>query len=64
MIKLNTRVAAACGAILMVASLAACKPKGPAEQAGENIDRATEKAGQQIEKAGDKLQDSAKGDGK
>jgi hypothetical protein len=45
--------------------LAGCqKQEGPAEQAGKEVDRAVEKAGQQVEKAGDAIQDAAKGDKK
>ncbi len=35
---------------------------GPAEQAGEAVDNAMEKAGKAIEKVGDNLQDAAQGD--
>ncbi len=49
----------------LLAALPACqKPAGPAEQAGKDIDKAVEKAGQKIEKAGDNIQDAAKGDKK
>ena len=45
--------------------LAGCqKQEGPAEQAGKEVDKAVEKAGQQVEKAGDAIQDAAKGDKK
>lgn len=47
-------------AVLIVIGLAACEKKGPAEEAGEKIDNATEKMGDKIEdatdKAGDKLE--------
>jgi len=36
--------------------------KGPAERAGENLDKALDKTGEQVEKAGDSIQDAAKGD--
>lgn len=57
------------GAILMMSALLvalpACqKQEGPAERAGKEIDKATDKAGQQIEKAGQSIQDAAKGDKK
>lgn len=57
------------GAILIMSALLvalpACqKQEGPAERAGKEIDKATEKAGQQIEKAGQSIQDAAKGDKK
>ncbi len=46
-------------------ALSACqKQEGPAERAGKEIDKATEKAGEQIEKAGQSIQDAAKGDRK
>jgi hypothetical protein len=35
--------------------------EGPAEHAGKEVDKATEKVGQQVEKAGDSIQDAAKG---
>ena len=40
------------------------KQEGPAEQAGKEVDKAVEKAGQQFEKAGDAIQDAAKNDKK
>lgn len=48
----------------MLALLGCQKHEGPAESAGKEIDKATQKAGEQIEKAGDKIQDAAKGDKK
>jgi hypothetical protein len=49
----------------MLVALSACqKHEGPAEHAGREIDKATDKAGQQIEKAGQNVQDAAKGDKK
>jgi len=45
----------------LFAALLGCQ-QGPAEHAGKEVDKATEKAGQQIEKAGEKIQDAAKGD--
>jgi len=51
------------GALLLV--LISCQKKeGPAERAGKDIDKATEKVGQKIEKAGDNIKDAAKGDKK
>jgi hypothetical protein len=56
------------GAALMLSALVTLigcqKPAGPAENAGKEVDRVVEKAGQQIEKAGEKIQDTAKGDKK
>lgn len=37
------------------------KPEGPAEQAGKEIDKAAETAGQKIEQAGEAIQDAAEG---
>jgi len=45
-----------CG-LMLVFSLAACEKKGPAEKAGEKIDKAVEKAGEKVEKAGDKIKE-------
>jgi len=44
----------------LVAGLSGCKKKGPAERAGEQIDKAAEKTGEQMEKAGDKVKDAVK----
>jgi hypothetical protein len=50
---------------VLLATLSGCqKQEGPAEQAGKELDKATEKVGQQLEKAGDSIQDAAKGDSK
>jgi hypothetical protein len=40
------------------------RQEGPAERAGESLDNALDKTGEQVEKAGDRIQDAAKGDGK
>ena len=46
-------------------ALAGCqKEEGPAERAGQQVDKAVQQAGQQIEKAGESIQDAAKGDKK
>jgi len=56
---------------MIIVSFTACKKEGPAERAGEKIDRAvektgdeikesTEKAGDKIEEAGDKVKESTK----
>ncbi len=48
------------GALLLMT--AACEKKeGPAEQAGQQLDRQMDKAGQQMEKAGEKMQGAAEG---
>lgn len=65
MMKLKKYTAAALvvGA-LMLALLGCQKHEGPAESAGKEIDKATQKVGEQIEKVGDKIQDTANGDKK
>jgi len=45
---------------MIIASFAACKKQGPAERAGEKIDKTIEKAGDKIEEAGDKIKESTK----
>lgn len=57
------------GAVLLIgtlfATIPACqKEQGPAEKAGEAVDNAVSKAGQEVEKAGEEIQDAAKGDKK
>lgn len=55
--------ALAMSALLVV--LSGCQnQEGPAERAGKEVDKATEKAGQQIQKAGEAIEDAAKGDKK
>ncbi len=38
-----------------------CEKKGPAETAGEKVDKAAKKTGEAVEKAGEKVQDAAGG---
>ena len=65
MMKLKKNTAAALTASALMLALYGCqKHEGPAESAGKEVDKATQKAGEQIEKAGDKIQDAAKGDKK
>jgi hypothetical protein len=45
---------------LLGAGLSGCEKKGPAEQAGENIDDAAKDLKQGAEKAADKVEDTAK----
>ena len=47
-------------AFFMLFALAACERKGPAEKAGEAIDRAGEKASRAIENAAENVRDAAK----
>ncbi len=65
MMKLGKNVGAALVMSVVLAALVGCdKPAGPAEQAGKEVDKTVDKAGQQIEKAGETIQDAAKGDKK
>jgi predicted small lipoprotein YifL len=41
-------------ALVMLAALAACEREGPAERAGEAVDRTVERAGDKIEDATDR----------
>ncbi len=51
--------------ILLFGSLVGCqKEEGPAEKAGQAIDKATGKIGEQVEKAGEAIQDAARGEKK
>jgi predicted small lipoprotein YifL len=47
--------------LILFIALAACERKGPAEKAGESIDRAGEKASRSIEKAGENVRDAVNG---
>ncbi len=47
---------------VLLAVLGGCEAQGPAEQAGEHIDKTVEKAGDQIEKAGEALKERTQGD--
>jgi hypothetical protein len=61
MTKNHKHIFAALAMSTFVFALSGCeKPAGPAERAGEKIDNAAQKAGQQVEKAGEKIQDAAK----
>lgn len=44
--------------VLFSFGLSACDRDGPAEQAGEDVDRAIENAGERMEEAGDKAEDA------
>lgn len=58
MMKPVQTFSAALMASALFLALAGCERQGPAEQVGENIDNAAEKAGDKIEKAGDAIKDS------
>jgi len=47
--------------LILFIALAACERKGPAEKAGEAVDRAGEKASRNIEKAGENVRDAVNG---
>lgn len=65
MMKLNKTFSAALVMSALLATTFGCqRQEGPAEQAGKNVDKAIEKAGDQIEKAGDRIQDATKSDKK
>ncbi|HWD21530.1 MAG TPA: hypothetical protein VG591_00205 [Burkholderiales bacterium] len=53
---------AVCVAVFVVLALVACERKGPAQKAGEAIDRAGEKASRSIEKAGENVRDAVRRD--
>ena len=61
--KLTNIIGAALVASALLIAIPGCE-KGPAEKAGESIDNAVEKTGDQIEKAGDAIKDTVKGDNK
>jgi predicted small lipoprotein YifL len=46
--------------VILFIALAGCERKGPAEKAGEAIDRAGEKASRAIEDAGESVRDAVK----
>lgn len=49
----------------LLLALFGCEGKeGPAEQAGKEVDKATEQAGEKMEQTGEDIQDAAKGEGK
>lgn len=60
--KFKKSIAGILAVSVLAAMLSGCeKPAGPAEQAGKEIDKAADTAGQKIEKAGEAIQDTAKG---
>ena len=61
MMKIWKSVTAALVIAVLVAAISGCEQKGPAERAGEKIDKAVEKGGQEVEKVGKKIQDDVKG---
>lgn len=59
MMKFGKLLVSLLATAFLVAGLAACEKKGPAETAGEKIDQATEKAGEKMEDVGNSIQKSA-----
>jgi hypothetical protein len=45
---------------IIIFSFTACKKEGPAERAGQKIDKAIDKAGDKVEEAGEKVKESTK----
>ncbi len=45
--------------MFLVPILPGCEQEGPAEQAGEAVDEATENVGKKLEEAGESVQDAA-----
>lgn len=43
---------------LGMAAIGGCQDKGPAEKAGESVDKGVKKTGEAIENAGDKVKDA------
>jgi hyperosmotically inducible protein len=75
MMKFKRTIGSAAVITALLATLSACHQEGPAEKAGQKIDKAVEKTGEKInqttgkigeklEKTGEKIQDSVKRDEK
>jgi hyperosmotically inducible protein len=58
---LRTFTLTAC--LLCALGLAGCDREGPAEKAGERIDKSMERAGDKIERAGEKMEQAARNAG-
>lgn len=58
--KLNRGFATAILLGFVMVGLPACEKKGPAERAGEAVDKAAKKAGDAVKEAGDKIKDATK----
>lgn len=54
-----TRTVITALALGFLLGLAGCEEEGPAEKAGERIDEAAEKAGDEMEEAGDEIEEAA-----
>jgi hypothetical protein len=53
----RTAMGAVMTAAIALFALSACEREGPAERAGERVDRGVEKAGDSLERAGDRVED-------
>lgn len=47
------------GSAVVLQVAGGCEDKGPAEKAGEKVDKAIDKTGDAVKKAGDKVKDAA-----
>lgn len=61
MMKLNRTLATALVISTFLFALPGCEKQGPAEKAGESIDKATDSLGEKVEDAGEAIQDTAEG---
>lgn len=57
--QLAKKLAIALFMALMAGGLVACDNQGPAEEAGEDIDNATENAGESMEELGEDIEEAA-----
>lgn len=53
---MNLKTLLTCLLALTLTVLAACEREGPAERAGEKVDKAVEQTGDQMEKAGEQVE--------
>ena len=56
--KSSSALAAALLLAFAMVGLSACEKKGPAERAGEAVDKAVENTGEAVKEAGDKVKDA------
>lgn len=59
-VTISRKLAMALSVGFLVLLLGGCEQEGPAEQAGEEIDRATEEASKAMEKAHEKMEETIK----
>lgn len=58
--KSRSALAAALLLAFAMAGLSACEKQGPAERAGEAVDKAAKKTGDAVKEAGEKIKDATK----